>query len=399
MRNRILFSIITIFISLLCVVIFDRALGWLWGDNLHTPMPLIRGLEFEETCKRIASERPTLGLVSSPNFNQFPPVDYFTTQYQDPSSLFLNSPHYFWKLKARANIVCQVPYVDPELAQKFRYSVQTNSLGFRGPEFSTTKSDQVYRVVCLGDSRTFGWGVVYQETFAAQLEKLITARDGRKAEVISAAVPGYTSYQGYLLGQREVIHWQPDVVICWFGCNDSWPCHVSDEDIDIKNVTVKGVKRFLRKSNLYALLTHFKFMFLDCGSEKWKTSMNTRRVPSADFIRTGLKLVKLFRTIKAPVIFISLAEGDHYRHALETISRLGDVPLLKGEELYLQTQIRLRQGQLYQERYTQLELKLGQALLARYPSLDLFVDNSHPNDIGHLILAKALADLIIAPDL
>ena len=60
-------------------------------------------------------------------------------------------------------------------------SVRTNSLGFRGPEWSSESST---RVLLVGDSQMFGYNVEYEDTLAAQL-----ASDD--VVVFNAAVPSW----------------------------------------------------------------------------------------------------------------------------------------------------------------------------------------------------------------
>lgn len=59
-----------------------------------------------------------------------------------------------------------------------RFSVRTNSYGYRGPE------PEPGGTLCLGDSTTFGWGVEEDETWCALMGG------------INGGVPGYSTVQG-----------------------------------------------------------------------------------------------------------------------------------------------------------------------------------------------------------
>jgi lysophospholipase L1-like esterase len=48
---------------------------------------------------------------------------------------------------------------------EFNHMVNTNSFGTRGAEFSLTKDQNTYRILFLGDSMTFGWGVEDNQTY------------------------------------------------------------------------------------------------------------------------------------------------------------------------------------------------------------------------------------------
>lgn len=106
--------------------------------------------------------------------------------------------------------------------------VEVNALGFRGPDVSVGKPEGIARIVCLGDSVTFGvirrgsWFVPslgWPEALAERLE-----REGfDHVEVINAAVVGYSSAQGLRQLVTRVVDLEPDVLIVRFGANDFVP--------------------------------------------------------------------------------------------------------------------------------------------------------------------------------
>lgn len=51
------------------------------------------------------------------------------------------------------------------------FEVDTNSQGLRGPEFQTPAPG--FRIVCIGDSVTFGWGVPWEESYPARLGEIL----------------------------------------------------------------------------------------------------------------------------------------------------------------------------------------------------------------------------------
>jgi len=97
--------------------------------------------------------------------------------------------------------------------------VKTNSLGFRGPEFAPNPRNGL-RVVAIGDSCTFGFGVSDNEhTYPFQLSTLMQNADV-SAEVINAGVVGYSSYQALKLLQSRVLSFHPDILLIYIGWND-----------------------------------------------------------------------------------------------------------------------------------------------------------------------------------
>lgn len=98
------------------------------------------------------------------------------------------------------------------------FHVSINSLGYRGPEISRKKPSGVIRILCLGDSTTFGDFVDDEETFPYRLQKLFEQKQ-EPVEVINGGVGGTTIVdQLYFLKKSMEI--DPDIVILTFFQND-----------------------------------------------------------------------------------------------------------------------------------------------------------------------------------
>lgn len=107
----------------------------------------------------------------------------------------------------------------------FRYRNGTqasiNALGFRGPGHAATKLAGARRVVLLGGSTTFGWGVNDDGTIDAHLRAILdTLTPARPTEVINAALDGYHMYQLLERLRAEVLALEPDVIVVNEGIND-----------------------------------------------------------------------------------------------------------------------------------------------------------------------------------
>ena len=137
-------------------------------------------------------------------------------------TIFEGDPLLFWRVK---------PNLD-RAVWDFTV-VSTNSQGLRHDGDIGPKEPGAIRVVCLGDSVTFGYRVplVWPERpdqyardqlpYPMLLERALRAANpGRKIEVVTLAVPGYTSHQGLLWLRREIDRLRPDVVTVCFGWND-----------------------------------------------------------------------------------------------------------------------------------------------------------------------------------
>jgi len=130
------------------------------------------------------------------------------------SRVYEPDPELLWRL--RPSTVLH----EPELA--FR-RVRTNSLGLRGSEVPREKEPGEVRVLCLGDSVTFGLDLADDETWPARLAhhlRTAPALRGRKVTVVNGGVPGWSSVQGLRLHDR-LEDYRPDAVVFWFGINDA----------------------------------------------------------------------------------------------------------------------------------------------------------------------------------
>jgi lysophospholipase L1-like esterase len=99
--------------------------------------------------------------------------------------------------------------------------VRINGKGLRGPELDYDKSEGALRVLCLGDSVTFGYRIEDPlKTYPYLAGPLLEANLGRPVETINAGVGGYSPWQEFLYLQREGIRYRPDLVLVGFVLND-----------------------------------------------------------------------------------------------------------------------------------------------------------------------------------
>ena len=107
--------------------------------------------------------------------------------------------------------------------------VSINSEGMRDREFSLEKPPGVYRVMMLGDSTTFGWGVRQEDTAAKFLERKLNGAlpsGFDHVEVMNTGVGNYDTVQE--VTYYETIGWKyhPDLVVLVFFINDPEPVPV-----------------------------------------------------------------------------------------------------------------------------------------------------------------------------
>lgn len=129
--------------------------------------------------------------------------------------------------------------------------VRTNDDGLRS-SLSRARPPGVRRLVLLGDSLVFGWGVDEGETLSDGL----TSALGPGFEVLNAGIPGYSTTQAAWLYGEVVQHYAPDAVILFLSLHDYSLVPVSDaEALDGGDGPAAAIQVALAKySRFYALL-------------------------------------------------------------------------------------------------------------------------------------------------
>ncbi len=96
--------------------------------------------------------------------------------------------------------------------------VDINSDGLRDTEYPVSKGDE-YRIIVLGDSLTFGWGVQEEETFAAIIEEDMNSV--YPTEVINFGTGNYNTEQEVNLFIEKGLKYDPDKVVLFYFINDA----------------------------------------------------------------------------------------------------------------------------------------------------------------------------------
>ena len=165
---------------------------------------------------------------------------------------------------------------------EFTITVKTNALGLRDDhEFSQIKPDNTFRILVLGDSFTFGYGVESEESYPKQLERFL--RDYVKdmnIEILNAGfADGWAPDTEYLYLKNRGILFEPDLVILgFFQGNDiinlstnKWGEEENQLPLRITQTGTGLVPRIIKERSVL-------FQFLKWKIHKWKIHTVAKKV-------------------------------------------------------------------------------------------------------------------------
>lgn len=294
------------------------------------------------------------------------------------SSIFEGDPLLLWRLK---------PNLDHAI---WDFTViSTNAQHFRADYPIGPKPAGTFRIVCLGDSVTFGYRVppVWPDKpkeydpdwqpFPMLLEKeLRKANPNRQIEVFPMAVPGYTTHQGLAWLRRDIDYLKPDMVIASFGWNDASVSDVPDRQaIDTRWFPVT-IRWLIDHSQAFAHATRWLRSRREPGQH---VVAPVSRVSEGEYIDNLTQIVSLARSHQASVIVI----GAPYRDSTTN-----------PPEAQLMTRYRVSLKSAMQQSHTSYLEILELTEAAGSVNQGFFGELIHPNHIGHRLMASELLKLM-----
>jgi lysophospholipase L1-like esterase len=132
--------------------------------------------------------------------------------------------------------------------------VSINAMGLRDHEYSAAKPPGAIRIIMLGDSVTFGWGVPVEDTTSKMLERRLNDPGaGRRFEVINAGVGNYNTLQEVAFFLNRGLELKPDIVVLNYFINDAEPTPLRKQSMlaERSYAAVAGLSAFDTLSRSY----------------------------------------------------------------------------------------------------------------------------------------------------
>lgn len=138
--------------------------------------------------------------------------------------------------------------VDSHKTHDYTCTDRINSLGFKDREFTLQKTSK-FRILAIGDSFTFGWGVNNEDTWCKRLEANLR-NSGLDVEILDLGKPGAGPRRYAKIAECTVPRLKPDLVIIGMHCGGDF--------LDLEAIDLNA---FLTDSfpNLLFAIQHLKY--------------------------------------------------------------------------------------------------------------------------------------------
>lgn len=271
-------------------------------------------------------------------------------------------------------------YDMPHNEERTSFKVTTDENGLREPIHPVDKRPGTHRVMTLGCSTTFGWGVANDESYPARLETLTRASGHKDTEIINGGQPGYSSFQGRLLWDDTLQHYSPDVVVIGYVVQDARKAAYSDRSQAILQREHRFMKQnLLHRSRVYiGLQSLIGGVQIEAKEVGPNDSGGVYRIPPADFVANLRWFVDAAEDVGAtPVLFGYPLERTGYTAEHRRILKAAAEEL---DVLYLDPQPQMEQA-------------------TRSAQLYFSRDRGHANAAGNALIAEWVHDFLDKHDL
>ncbi len=113
---------------------------------------------------------------------------------------------------AGTNLIYDAGTIAVYHTKEFSFKAEINSLGLRDSELKVDKGDK-FRILCIGDSWTYGWGVEAEYSWPSILEDYLKQEGFSRAEVINCGESGQYTATYRDIASKTIPLLKPDLVL------------------------------------------------------------------------------------------------------------------------------------------------------------------------------------------
>jgi lysophospholipase L1-like esterase len=303
-----------------------------------------------------------------------------------------------YKAKPSLDLKAVNSFNDIEVRKNATFRITTNKDGFRTHPF-VPKKDGVLRIVSLGDSSTFGWGVDNEYTYQSLLERKLALSRGGAVEVFNLGIPGHTTRHGLGILHHYAWDLKPDVLLVSFGGNDArFMLQTIDQVLAADDTLLGGVRWTLFKLKTFKLLRRLVLSASDPFKAPAKSpEKKPTLVPavSIEGYKANLKaMIAEAHRRGVAVVLIGVCSTDTYLGAMAEVAQSENVPFVDAKKLFQDSIAALKEGRLYKEEVDFYRNIYGDEAMAGSSWMYVTTDGCHPNRAGTNLIADALAPAV-----
>ncbi len=304
-----------------------------------------------------------------------------------------------YRMKPNVDTRVVNPFNEIEVKKNVTFRLHSNSYGFRGDQIGE-KSPEVTRIVTIGDSSTFGWGVEPEQTFQHILEAKLNEQLPGRYEIINLGIPGQNSRHGLGMVRHYALPLEPDLLVISYGSNDPRVVPVATDELLAVDDTWMGALRFeMLNLRTYRLLRRLVVTLRNPlavdPDEPIGEPQTVRAVPVDDYRRNLIDTVLTAQAAGVKTVLISVCTRfDVYVATINMVSKWTKSPILNVGPLFKERRNALINGTLHPEKVDHYRSIYGRNVLRRQPQYYVTNDGCHPNWVGHTLIAEEMLPLV-----
>lgn len=282
---------------------------------------------------------------------------------------------YAKKLKQRSKIPgLSHEHIPNSRAELMGVEVKINNIGFRDDELNNSKPLNEKRILVVGQSITFGWGVPKDSSFCEQTEKLLNSQNnGIKYNLINSGIGNYNTELESILLNKNLPLIKPDMVVLHCFLRDAEIISPKSQNFLIANsyliayIYIKLEQALFFNSKTYKNIGEYYLNLYQKNAEGWKRQQNAL-----------MRIKKQCEERNIPLKLIMQPDLNNLSVNSPQEKCYGIIRNFLSENNFNFIDL----SSTYRKKVKNLQ------------SIWVRKDDSHPNSVGHRIIAEELFEFI-----